>query len=82
MVQGSSHRVSLGLRRLMQHLWGGGYLSEVKGFLGVGGLYGVPVPRLCPTRDCGSCCGLSSTVTPLWRPRSSGIRWGGPGSWG
>ncbi|XP_072773808.1 uncharacterized protein [Taeniopygia guttata] len=24
-------------------------------------------------RDCGSCCGLSSTVTPLWRPRSSGI---------
>ncbi|XP_072773820.1 uncharacterized protein [Taeniopygia guttata] len=27
----------------------------------------------CPTQDCGSCCGLSSTVTPLWRPRSSGI---------
>ncbi|XP_072773815.1 uncharacterized protein [Taeniopygia guttata] len=51
----------------------GGYLSEAKGFLGVGGLYGVPVPRPCPTQDCGSCCGLSSTVTPLWRPRSSGI---------
>ncbi|XP_072773817.1 uncharacterized protein [Taeniopygia guttata] len=28
-------------------------------------------------RDCGSCCGLSSTVTPLWRPRSSGISLGG-----
>ncbi|XP_072773822.1 uncharacterized protein [Taeniopygia guttata] len=55
----------------------GGYLSEAKGFLGVGGLYGVPVPRPCPTQDCGSCCGLSSTVTPLWRPRSSGISLGG-----
>lgn len=63
----------------MQHLWGRGYLSEVKGSLGVGGPCGVPMPRSCPTRDCGSCCGLSSTVTPLWRPRSGGTRWGGTG---
>lgn len=43
MAQGSGHRVSLGLRRLRQHLWGSGCLSEVKGFLAVG----VPMESLC-----------------------------------
>lgn len=80
--RGASHRVSLELRRLMRPLWGRGCLSEVKDSLGVGGPYGVPMPRPCPIRDCGSCCSLSSTVMPSWRLKSGGTRWGGLGSGG
>lgn len=40
MAEGSSHRLSLGLRRLMQHLWGRGCLSET--------LWGLGVPMKSP----------------------------------